>query len=213
MSSAWNVDRTSVHIPDPAIEVIDERFRSLVVGQEVVQRLWTGGRWLEGPVWFGDGRYLLFSDVPDNRMFCWSEATGTVTVFREPSNNGNGNTRDLQGRLITCEHLTPSGDPDRVRRHHHRPDGQLSGQAVERPERRDRALRRLGVVHRSWLGHRGQLRGDQGSQGDSAIRLPRRRRHRRRRTRHHRHGPPQRHLLLTRRVPAVCRRLRPAPGL
>ena len=93
-----------MHIPDPAIEVIDQRFGSLVVGQEVVQRLWNGGRWLEGPVWFGDRRCLLFSDVPENRMLCWSEVTGAVTVYREPSNNGNGNTRDRQGRLVTCEH-------------------------------------------------------------------------------------------------------------
>ena len=95
-----------VRIPDPAVEVVDERFRALVVGLDIVERLWTGGRWLEGPVWFGDGRYLLFSDIPNNRMLAWSEVTGEVTPFREPSNNSNGNTRDLQGRLVTCEHLT-----------------------------------------------------------------------------------------------------------
>jgi gluconolactonase len=105
-AAAWDTDRTIVRFPDPAIEIVDERFRSLVVGHEVVDRLWTGGRWLEGPVWFGDGRYLLFSDIPNDRMMCWSEATGQVTVFRHPSNNSNGNTRDLQGRLVTCEHLT-----------------------------------------------------------------------------------------------------------
>ena len=104
--NAWEIDRTIVRFPDPAIEVVDERFRSLVVWQEVVERLWTGGRWLEGPVWFGDGRFLLFSDIPNNRMLCWSEATSDVTVFRQPSNNSNGNTRDRQGRLVTCEHLT-----------------------------------------------------------------------------------------------------------
>ena len=103
---AWDADRSIVRSPDPAVEVIDERFRPLVVGVEIVERLWTGGRWLEGPVWFGDGRYLLFSDIPNNRMLCWSEVTGAVTVFREPSNHSNGNTRDLQGRLVTCEHLT-----------------------------------------------------------------------------------------------------------
>jgi gluconolactonase len=105
-AGAWDTDRTIVRFPDPAIEIVDERFRSLVVEHEVVDRLWTGGRWLEGPVWFGDGRYLLFSDIPNDRMMCWSEATGQVTVFRQPSNNSNGNTRDLQGRLVTCEHLT-----------------------------------------------------------------------------------------------------------
>ena len=104
--NAWEIDRTIVRFPDPAVEVVDERFRSLVIWQEVVERLWTGGRWLEGPVWFGDGRYLLFSDIPNNRMLCWSEVTGQVSIFRQPSNNSNGNTRDRQGRLVTCEHLT-----------------------------------------------------------------------------------------------------------
>ena len=86
-AGAWDRDRSIVRGPDPAIEVVDERFRSLVVGAEIVERLWTGGRWLEGPVWFGDARHLLFSDIPNNRMLCWSEVTGAVTVFREPSNN------------------------------------------------------------------------------------------------------------------------------
>jgi gluconolactonase len=101
----WAADRTIVRFPDPVIEIVDDRFRPLVVGHEVVERLWTGGRWLEGPVWFGDGRYLLFSDIPNNRMLSWSEATGEVTEFRRPSGNSNGNTRDREGRLVTCEHL------------------------------------------------------------------------------------------------------------
>jgi gluconolactonase len=105
-AGAWDRDRTIVRFPDPAIEVVDERFRPIAIDQEVVERLWTGGRWLEGPVWFGDGRYLLFSDIPNNRMLCWSEVTGEVTVFRQPSNYSNGNTRDRHGRLVTCEHLT-----------------------------------------------------------------------------------------------------------
>jgi gluconolactonase len=100
------VDRTIVRFPDPAIEIVDPRFAGLVVGHEVVERLWTGGRWLEGPVWFGDGRYLLFSDIPNNRILRWDERTGRVEPYREPSDNANGNTRDLEGRLITCEHLT-----------------------------------------------------------------------------------------------------------
>ncbi len=105
-ATAWDADRSIVRFPDPAIEIVDERFRSLVVEHEVVERLWTGGRWLEGPVWFGDGRYLLFSDIPNDRMLRWSETTGEVTPYRVPSNNSNGNTRDRQGRLVTCEHLT-----------------------------------------------------------------------------------------------------------
>jgi gluconolactonase len=105
-ADAWERDRTVVRYPDPAVEVLDERFRPLVVEHAAVERLWTGGRWLEGPVWFGDGRYLLFSDIPNDRMLCWSELTGAVAVFRAPSEFSNGNTRDLQGRLVTCEHRT-----------------------------------------------------------------------------------------------------------
>jgi gluconolactonase len=103
---AWDVDRTIVRFPDPAIEIVDPRFAGLVVGHEIVERLWTGGRWLEGPVWFGDGHYLLFSDIPNNRILRWDARTGRVEPYREPSDNANGNTRDLVGRLVTCEHLT-----------------------------------------------------------------------------------------------------------
>jgi gluconolactonase len=105
-ANAWDEDRSVVRVPDPAIEVIDERFASLLVGQAVVERLWTGARWLEGPVWFGDGRVVLFSDIPNNRLLCWNEVTGGVHVHRQPADNANGNARDLQGRLVTCEHLT-----------------------------------------------------------------------------------------------------------
>jgi len=68
-----------------------------------VERLATGARWMEGPVWFGDGRYLLVSDIPNNRVLRWDEVTCATSVFRQPSNYANGHTRDLQGRLITCE--------------------------------------------------------------------------------------------------------------
>jgi len=96
--------KTPVHYPDPAVEVVDPRFAQYVVGNAAVERLYTGCRWAEGPVWFGDGRYLLWSDIPNNRMLRWLEDTGEVSVFRNPSNYSNGNTRDRQGRLVTCEH-------------------------------------------------------------------------------------------------------------
>ena len=92
--------------PDPAIEVIDDRFTKYKIGNAVVERLWTGARWSEGPVWFGDGGYLLWSDIPNNRILKWQEATGKVSVYRKPSNYTNGHTRDRQGRLISCEHGT-----------------------------------------------------------------------------------------------------------
>ena len=90
--------------PDPAIEVIDPRFTKYKVSNAAVERLHTGMRWAEGPVWFADGRYLLFSDIPNNRILRWLEDTGEVSVFRSPSNYSNGNYRDRQGRLLTCEH-------------------------------------------------------------------------------------------------------------
>lgn len=92
--------------PDPAIEVVDPRFAKYMVQNAAVERLYTGARWAEGPVWFGDGRYLLFSDIPNNRMLRWLEETEEISVFRGPSNYSNGNTRDRQGRLISCEHDT-----------------------------------------------------------------------------------------------------------
>lgn len=69
-----------------------------------LETLATGLLWGEGPVWFGDARHLLFSDIPNNRILKWNEETGNVSLFRYPSNHSNGNTRDREGRLVTCEH-------------------------------------------------------------------------------------------------------------
>ncbi len=88
------------------IVVVDERFRECFAGHVRVERLWTGCRWAEGPAWFAAGRYLVWSDIPNNRMLRLVEPSGEVSVFREPSNNSNGNAVDNQGRLVTCEHLT-----------------------------------------------------------------------------------------------------------
>jgi gluconolactonase len=93
-----------VRYPDPAIQVLDPRFAKYRLGNAAVERLASGFRWAEGPVWFGDGRYLLWSDIPNNRIMRWLEETGEVSVFRSPSNYSNGHTRDQRGRLITCEH-------------------------------------------------------------------------------------------------------------
>jgi gluconolactonase len=96
----------SERYPDPAVEILDPSFAPYRLALARVERLATGFRWSEGPVWFGDGRYLLWSDIPNNAIMRWDEETGRVSVFRKPSNNANGNTRDRQGRLITCEHDT-----------------------------------------------------------------------------------------------------------
>lgn len=87
-------------------EVLDARFAALFAPHIHVERLWHGARWCEGPAWFAAGRYLLWSDIPNNRMMRWDETDGSVSVFRAPSQNSNGNTVDRQGRLVTCEHLT-----------------------------------------------------------------------------------------------------------
>lgn len=85
-------------------EVLDKRFSQTLIGHARVERLWTGARWAEGPAWFGGGRYLVFSDIPNNRMMRYDECDGHMSVFRMPSNNSNGNTTDREGRLVTCEH-------------------------------------------------------------------------------------------------------------
>ena len=90
--------------PDPAVEVLDARFDKYRIKLAAVERLYTGSRWAEGPVWLGDQRCLIWSDIPNNRMLRWDEETGGTTVFRKPSNFANGNTRDRQGRIVTCEH-------------------------------------------------------------------------------------------------------------
>lgn len=93
-------------IEGTGFEILDPRFAACFVGHARVERLWTGGRWLEGPAWLAPGRFLVWSDIPNNRMMRFDETSGAVSVFRQPSNNSNGNTVDYQGRLITCEHLT-----------------------------------------------------------------------------------------------------------
>ena len=96
----------SLRYPDPLVTALDPRFKKYQLPLASVERLYTGTRWGEGPVWFGDARCLIWSDVPSDCMYRFDEETGIVSPFRKPSNNANGNTRDRQGHLVTCEHLT-----------------------------------------------------------------------------------------------------------
>ncbi len=82
--------------------IVEDSFRSLVISHAQVERLWTGGRWLEGPVYWADAGMLVFSDIPNDRLL--RAVDDSVTVFRSPSRHANGNTRDREGRLVTCEH-------------------------------------------------------------------------------------------------------------
>ncbi|MEP0962453.1 MAG: SMP-30/gluconolactonase/LRE family protein [Roseobacter sp.] len=93
-------------IEGTGFETIKPAFDDCYVGHVRVERLWTGARWSEGPVWFAAGRYLLWSDIPNNRIMRFDETDESVSVFRAPSNNSNGHTLDRQGRLISCEHQT-----------------------------------------------------------------------------------------------------------
>jgi gluconolactonase len=95
----------SERYPDPAIVALDPSFRRYHLALSAVERLWTGSRWGEGPVWLGDLRCLLWSDIPNNRVLKWDEESGQVSVWRKPSNNANGHTRDREGRIVACEHL------------------------------------------------------------------------------------------------------------
>ena len=96
----------NVYFTDADVLTIDPSFDGLRQPNAPIQRLWTGTLWAEGPAWNAQGRYLVWSDIPNNRQMRWIEDDGRVSVFRMPSNNSNGNTFDFQGRQISCEHLT-----------------------------------------------------------------------------------------------------------
>jgi gluconolactonase len=95
---------SSLRYPDPSVEVLDDRFLKYRLFHATVERLYTGCRWSEGPVWFGDARCVLWSDLPNERIMKWDECSQTASVYRSHSNIANGNTRDREGRLISCEH-------------------------------------------------------------------------------------------------------------
>src|ERR1700758_3085868 len=120
MAASW--DPAVVRYPDQRIKTLDPRFAPLVLGNAAIEVIASGCRFNEGPVWFGDLRCLIWSDIPNDRMMKWDEETGAVSVFRTPSHYANGNTRDRQGRLITCEM-----DTQRVTRTEH--DGTITALA------------------------------------------------------------------------------------
>jgi gluconolactonase len=96
----------TTYFNDPDIITVDPSFNKYVQPNSAITRLWTGALWTEGPAWNAQGRYVVFSDIPNNRQMRWLEDDGRVSVFRSPSNNSNGNSFDFQGRQLTCEHLT-----------------------------------------------------------------------------------------------------------
>ncbi len=99
----WSAD-APVRYPDPDIVALDSRFNPYKLGNTPIQRLHVGALWAEGPAWNGVGRYLVWSDIPNDRQMRWLEEDGHVSVFRQPAGNSNGNTFDRQGRQLSCEH-------------------------------------------------------------------------------------------------------------
>ncbi len=112
--SSSNSEITPDRYPDQNVVALDPRFAKYIVGNASVERLYTGMRWAEGPAWSSIGRYLVWSDIPNNVKNRWLSDDGHVSVFQNPSNNSNGNTFDWQGRLLSCEH-----DTHRVVRYEH----------------------------------------------------------------------------------------------
>jgi gluconolactonase len=100
-TSEW---QPSTRYPDAAVKDVDASFTRYRLPLAKIERIATGCRWGEGPVWFGDARCLIWSDIPNNRLLRWDEESGAVSVYRKPSGYANGGTRDRQGRLLSCEH-------------------------------------------------------------------------------------------------------------
>jgi gluconolactonase len=93
-----------IRYTDPDVVALDKRFSKYMIGNAAIERLWTGARWAEGPAWNGVGRYLVWSDIPNNRQMRWLEEDSHVSAFRSPSEYSNGNTFDYEGRQISCQH-------------------------------------------------------------------------------------------------------------
>lgn len=110
LSNMHNLNTETVPLsaayPDPSIIALESSFKALCLMNAGVERLALGTRWGEGPVWFGDQRCLIWSDIPNNRLLRYDEEAETISLFRYPSNKANGNTRDRAGRLVSCEHET-----------------------------------------------------------------------------------------------------------
>lgn len=99
----WEANAPPVRYPDPDVIVLDPRFQALITPLAAIERIATGFRFTEGPVYFGDTRGLLFTDIPNDALLRWDEVTGQVAPLRQPCGNIDGNTRDRQGRLISAE--------------------------------------------------------------------------------------------------------------
>ena len=160
--NATGRDRTRCDIPIPTSSPSTIASAVYIVDNTPIRRLHTGTLWAEGPAWNGVGRYLVWSDAPNNVQMRYIEDDARVTVFRNPSGNSNGNTFDYEGRQLSCEHgnrrvvrYEQNGTVTEIA-------GEVRGQAIEFAERHRRSSRRQHLVHGSDLRHSRQLRRQQG---------------------------------------------------
>jgi gluconolactonase len=102
-SRTWNGDQPVMY-PDPDLVALDRQFGRYIIGNTTIKRHYTGTLWAEGPAWNGVGKYLVWSDIPNNVQMRWIDDDSRVTVFRNPSGFSNGNTFDFEGRQLSCEH-------------------------------------------------------------------------------------------------------------
>ena len=201
-----------VRYPDPDIVALDKRFEEYKLGNTPIQRLYHSPEmlWAEGPAWNGVGKYLLWSDIPNNVQMRWLEEDGHVSVFRNPAGNSNGNTFDYQGPADLLRARQPPRGPLRAQRQDHGAGRQVRRQAAQRPQRRRRASRRRrDLVHRPRLRQPDELRREQGRAASSRrpiYRIDAKTRQARQGGR--RHLQAQRPLLLARLQEAVRRRHR-----
>ena len=195
-----------VPYPDPDIMALDPRFSRYIVCNTSIKRLHIGTSWAEGPAWNGVGRYLVWSDIPNNVQMRWIDDDGRVTTFRNPSGYSNGNTFDYEGRQLSLRARRTPRRPLRAERHRDDDRRQVPGQAAQLAERHRRASRRQHLVHRSVLRHPRQLRRLQGGAGtkEAVYRVDRKSGQIEKVT--DEVGAAQRPLLLARLQEAVCRR-------
>ncbi|HKM73203.1 MAG TPA: SMP-30/gluconolactonase/LRE family protein [Stellaceae bacterium] len=123
-----------IRYPDPDIKIVDPRFQPMMLGNAAVERIATGCRFNEGPVWFGDLRCLIWSDIPNDRMMKWEEETGAISVFRKPSHYANGKHPRPPGAARDLRDGRAASDPHRARRDDHRAGRQLRRKEADRPQ-------------------------------------------------------------------------------
>ena len=156
--------RPSERYPDPGVQVLDPSFNKYRVMHASVERIAGGWRWAEGPVWFGDGRYLLWSDIPNNRIMRWDEESGARQRLPQAIEERERQHARPPG---PARHLRAQRAPrhaHRIRRQHHGAGRQARRQAAQLAERRGREIRRLDVVHRSAVRHLSNYEGQRAPQ-------------------------------------------------